>query len=155
MSRKVCTIFRCNRHVSCRSCKFLILWAHVSWQTSNPGWRRRFYSIFNWLRKPSALYVCLTLHLESFISLFQTNMAGQCICRHIRNLASIVNIFIETLISGRGRYLHLLSLVEGELETLWEESLTIPTCLNGLRNIITLMNIVIKAYRIPPPTIPL
>jgi len=78
-------------------------------------------------------------------------MAGQCICRHIRNLASIVNIFIEHLISGRGRYLHLLSLVEGELETLWEESLTIPTCLNCLGNIITLMDIVIRAYRVPRP----
>jgi len=82
-------------------------------------------------------------------------MAGQCICRHMRNLASIVNIFIETLINGRGRYLHLLSLVEAELETLWEESLTIPTCLYGLRNLITLMDIVLEAYRIPPPTIPL
>jgi len=82
-------------------------------------------------------------------------MADQCIRHHIHNLASIVNIFIETLISGRGRYLHLLSLVEGELETLWEESLTIPTCLKCLGNIIILMDLVIRAYEVPPPTIPL
>jgi len=78
-------------------------------------------------------------------------MAGQCIQQHIHNLASILNIFIEHLISGRGRYLTLLYLVEGELETLWEESLTIPTFLNCLASIVTLMDLVIRAYRVPRP----
>jgi len=82
-------------------------------------------------------------------------MADQCIRQHIHNLACIINIFIEHLIGGRGRYLNLLHLVEGELETLWEESLTIPTCLDCLGNIVILMDLVIRAYGVPPPTIPL
>jgi len=82
-------------------------------------------------------------------------MTGQCIRQHIHNPACILNIFIEHLIGGRGRYLNLLSLVEGEMETLGEESLTIPTCLDCLANIVTLMDLVICAYRVPPPTIPL
>ena len=82
-------------------------------------------------------------------------MADQCIRHHIHNLASILNIFIEHLIGGRGRHLNLLHLVEGELETLWEESLTIPTCLDCLGNIVILMDLVIRAYEVPPPTIPL
>ena len=97
------------------------------------------------------VYVCVCVHtwqLESFIS---GKMAGQCIQQHIHNLACIVNIFIQHLIGGRGRYLNLLSLVEGELETLWEESLTIPTCHDCLANIVILMDIVIRAYRVPRP----
>ena len=82
-------------------------------------------------------------------------MADQCIWHQIHNLASILNIFIQHLISGRGRYLTLLHLVEGELETLWEKSLTIPTCVDCLGNIVILMDIVIRAYRVPPPTIAL
>jgi len=78
-------------------------------------------------------------------------MTGQCIRQHIHNLACILNIFIEHLIGGRGRYLNLLSLGEGGLETLWEESLTIPTCHDCLANIVILMDIVIRAYRVPRP----
>jgi len=82
-------------------------------------------------------------------------MADQCIRHQIHNLAGILSIFIEHLISGRGTYLNLLHLVEGELETLWEESLTIPTCLDCLGNIVILMDLIIRAYEVPPPTIPL
>jgi len=78
-------------------------------------------------------------------------MADQCIWHQIHNLASILNIFIQHLISGRGRYLTLLHLVEGELETLWEKSLTIPTCVDCLGYIVILMDIVIRAYRVPRP----
>ena len=82
-------------------------------------------------------------------------MAGPCIRQHIHHLASILNIFIEHVISGRGRYLTLLHLAKGELETLWEESRTIPTCLNCLASIVTLRDLVVRAYRVPQPTIPL
>jgi hypothetical protein len=95
---------------------------------------------------------CMCLYITPRIFyLFKANMADQCIRHHIHNLASILNIFIQHLISGRGRYLTLLHLAEGELETLWEESLTIPTCLDCLDNIVILMDIVIRAYRVPRP----
>jgi len=81
----------------------------------------------------------------------QHTITGQCIDEHIHHLACILNIFIEHLIGGRGRYINVLLLVEGELETLWEESLTIPTCFNCLANIVTLMDLVIRAYRVPRP----
>jgi len=83
----------------------------------------------------------------------QHRIAGQCVEDHIHHLACILHIFIEHLIGGRGRYMNLLLFVETELETLWEESLTIPTCLNCLANIVTLMDLVIQAYRVPPPMI--
>jgi len=82
-------------------------------------------------------------------------MADHCIQQHIQNLARILNFFIEQVIGGGRRYLNLLRLVEGELETLWEESLTIPTCLDCLGEIVTLMDLAIRAYMVPPPTIPL
>ena len=151
MSWKLQTIFKFYRHISYRKCTFQIHWEYDEWKTRIPDWGWRVFPIFNKVRKPSALCVC-TYMTESFIS---GKMAGHCIHQHIQHLASILNIFIEHLISGRGRYLTLLHLVEGELETLREESLTIPTCLNCLASIVTLMDLVIRAYRVPPPTIPL
>ena len=93
--------------------------------------------------------VCVhTWQLESFIS---GKMASPCIHQHIHRLASILNIFIEHVISGRGRYLTLLHLAKGKLETLWEESRTIPTCLNCLASIVTLRDLVLTACRDPRP----
>jgi len=153
MSWKLQTIFKFHRHTSYRKCTFQIHWEYVGWKTRIPDWGWRVFPIFNRVRKLSALCVCVhTWQLKSFIS---GKMAGPCIHQHIHHLASIRNIFIEHVISRRGRYLTLLHLVEGELETLWEESRTIPTCLNCLVCIVTLRDLVVRAYRVPPPTISL
>jgi len=43
----------------------------------------------------------------------------RCIQEHVDYLGTALNLFIELLISGRGRYTPLLVMVEGELEKLW------------------------------------
>ena len=128
---------------------FYIHWEYGGWKTRIPSWGRRVLPNFNRVRKPSVVCVCVHIwQLESFI--ISGKMTGQCIQQHIHNLACILHIFMQHSIGGRGRYLNLF-IVEGELETLWEESLTISTCHDCLANIVILMDIVIRAYRVPRP----
>jgi hypothetical protein len=46
----------------------------------------------------------------------------QCVSARVDHLANILNPFVELLISGRGRRLALLKIVESELEKLWTDS---------------------------------
>jgi len=73
----------------------------------------------------------------------------RCISDHVDYLGSVLNLYIELLIGGRGRRIALLEMVGSELEKLWEDSLTIPTCQSCLINIITMMELVLRVYKVP------
>ena len=75
----------------------------------------------------------------------------QCVSASVDQLANILNSFLERLISGRGKRLTLLKIVESELEKLWTDSLTFPTCHSCLINIILLMELVLKVYKVARP----
>jgi len=96
------------------------------------------------------------------VSLFQIIMCTrlqsitvQCVSARVDQLANIFNSFVELFISGRGKRLTLLKMVDSELEKLWTDSLTFPTCHSCIINIILLMELVLKVYKVARPPIPM
>jgi len=83
------------------------------------------------------------------------NITVQCVSARVDQLANILNSFVELLISGRGKGLTLLKIVDSELEKLWTDSLTFRTCHCSLINIILLMELVLKVYKVARPQIPM
>jgi len=77
------------------------------------------------------------------------NIMVQCISDRLDFLAALLYTYIELLIGGRGRRMHLLQMVGSELEQLWQDSLTHPTCRSCLINMITMMELLLKAYMLP------
>ena len=112
-------------------------------------------------RNPSAIRVCVKHNCTYIIVrffLFQIivctrlqSITVQCVPARVDHLANTLNSFVELLISGRGRRLALLRIVESELEKLWTDSLKFPTCHRCLINIILMMGLVLKVYRVPRP----
>ena len=106
--------------------------------------------------KHNCTYIIVRVFLFQIIMCTRLqSITVQCVSARVDQLANILNSFVELLISGRGKRLTLLKIVESELEKLWTDSLTFPTCHSCLINIILLMELVLKVYKVARPPIPM
>ena len=102
--------------------------------------------------KHNCTYIIVRVFLFQIIMCTRLqSITVQCVSACVDQLANILNSCAELLISGRGKSLTLLKIVESELEKLWTDSLTFPTCHSCLINIILLMGLVLKVYKFASP----
>jgi len=79
----------------------------------------------------------------------------RCVRQHLAEVSAMLHGFLYHLLTGSDRDLNMLEEVFSRLENLWLDALYARTCDYCLKDMRELIGFAVRAYRVPPPTVPL